>query len=176
MSTQLSKMIREAKAGGADYVQTPEMTNILVRKRDELMEKIVAEDDDASLGATFASWRAKLSIWLHIGSLAIKVSPEHAANRSFLISPQGDIAARYDKIHMFDVDLAGGESYREIEQLQGRAISRWSLTCRGADSASPFATTCVFLALSRARRSQRARSSRSRRRSRARPAKHTGTC
>jgi predicted amidohydrolase len=105
-------MIRDAKAGGADYVQTPEMTNLLVRKRDELMEKVVAEDNDASL-SDFRDLARKLSIWLHIGSLAIKVSPEHAANRSFLISPKGDVAARYDKIHMFDVDLAGGESYRE---------------------------------------------------------------
>jgi predicted amidohydrolase len=105
-------MIREARAGGADYVQTPEMTNILVRKRDELMDAIVAEDNDASL-ADFRELARKLAIWLHIGSLAIKVSSQHAANRSFLIDPKGDIAARYDKIHMFDVDLAGGESYRE---------------------------------------------------------------
>jgi predicted amidohydrolase len=105
-------MIREASAGGADYVQTPEMTSLLVRKREELMEKIVAEDSDASL-ADFRDLARKLSIWLHIGSLAIKVSSHHAANRSFLINPKGDIAARYDKIHMFDVDLAGGESYRE---------------------------------------------------------------
>jgi predicted amidohydrolase len=105
-------MIREARAGGADYVQTPEMTNILVRKRDELMDAIVAEDNDASL-TDFRELARKLAIWLHIGSLAIKVSSQHAANRSFLIDPKGDIAARYDKIHMFDVDLAGGESYRE---------------------------------------------------------------
>src|SRR6186997_444977 len=82
-----AKMIGEAKSGGADYVQTPEMTNILVRKRDELMDKIVAEDDDASLG-DFRELARKLSIWLHIGSLAIKVSPQHAANRSFLINPK----------------------------------------------------------------------------------------
>jgi predicted amidohydrolase len=55
----------------------------------------------------------KLSIYIHIGSLAVKASPEKAANRGFLIDRKGDIAARYDKIHMFDVDLANGESYRE---------------------------------------------------------------
>ena len=55
----------------------------------------------------------KLGIYIHIGSLAIRASPEKAANRSFLIDRKGDVAARYDKIHMFDVDLAGGESYRE---------------------------------------------------------------
>ncbi|HVG51064.1 MAG TPA: carbon-nitrogen hydrolase family protein [Xanthobacteraceae bacterium] len=106
------KMIGEAKAGGADYVQTPEMTNILVRKRNELMDTIIAEENDVSLAA-FQDLARKLSIWLHIGSLAIKASPERAANRSFLINPKGEIVARYDKIHMFDVDLAGGESYRE---------------------------------------------------------------
>ena len=107
-----AKMIGEATAGGADYVQTPEMTNILVRKRAELMDAIVAEENDVGL-PVFQDLARKFSIWLHIGSMAIKASPERAANRSFLISPQGDIAARYDKIHMFDVDLAGGESYRE---------------------------------------------------------------
>ena len=56
----------------------------------------------------------KLGIYIHIGSLAIRISPDKAANRSFLVDPKGDIAARYDKIHMFDVDLAGGESYREV--------------------------------------------------------------
>ena len=55
---------------------------------------------------------------MHVGSLAVKVSPERAANRSFLIDPRGDIAARYDKIHMFDVDLANGESYRESRSYQ----------------------------------------------------------
>jgi deaminated glutathione amidase len=55
----------------------------------------------------------KLSIYIHIGSLAVRASPEKAANRAFLIDRKGDIAARYDKIHMFDVDLANGESYRE---------------------------------------------------------------
>ena len=54
-----------------------------------------------------------MRIYIHIGSLAIKASPEKAVNRSFLIDRKGDVAARYDKIHMFDVDLAGGESYRE---------------------------------------------------------------
>jgi predicted amidohydrolase len=55
----------------------------------------------------------KLGIFIHVGSLAIKLAPEKAANRSYLIAPSGEIAARYDKIHLFDVDLAGGESYRE---------------------------------------------------------------
>ena len=106
------KLIGEASAGGADYVQTPEMTNLCVRSRDELLAAIVEEENDRSLAA-FRDLARRHAIWLHIGSLAVRATPEHAANRSFVIDPKGEIAARYDKIHMFDVDLAGGESYRE---------------------------------------------------------------
>ncbi len=106
------RMIGEAKSAGADYVLTPEMTNILAAKREQLFAAVVEEEADASL-ATLRELARKLGIYIHIGSLAIKISPDRAANRSFLIDPKGDIAARYDKIHMFDVDLAGGESYRE---------------------------------------------------------------
>jgi predicted amidohydrolase len=105
-------LIREAKAGGADYVQTPEMTNIMETKRDALFQVIQEEEQDVSL-ADFRALARELKIFLHIGSLAIKVGPERAANRGFLIDPAGELAARYDKIHMFDVDLANGESYRE---------------------------------------------------------------
>jgi len=109
---EAARMIGEAKAAGADYVLTPEMTNILAAKREQLFAAVVEEEVDASL-ATFRELARKLGIYVHIGSLAIKISPDRAANRSFLIDPKGYIAARYDKIHMFDVDLAGGESYRE---------------------------------------------------------------
>jgi predicted amidohydrolase len=107
-----TRMIREAKAAGADYVQTPEMTNIMDVNRERFFATIQEEDADKSLAA-FRALARELGIFIHVGSLAIKVAPEKAANRGFLISPKGDIAARYDKIHMFDVDLAGGESYRE---------------------------------------------------------------
>jgi deaminated glutathione amidase len=106
------RMIGEAKADGAQYVLTPEMTNIMEVKRERLFATIADEDADASL-ATFRELARKLGIFVHVGSLAIKLAPEKAANRSFLIDPKGGIAARYDKIHMFDVDLANGESYRE---------------------------------------------------------------
>ncbi len=104
--------IEEAKRGGADYVLTPEMTNILALKREHLFAKIVAEENDPTV-ATLREVARRLGIYIHIGSLAIQASPEKAVNRSFLIDREGEIAARYDKIHMFDVDLAGGESYRE---------------------------------------------------------------
>ena len=106
------KLIGEAKAGGASYVQTPEMTNIMEVSRDKLLATIAPEENDASL-AMFRELARKFAIYLHIGSLAVKVGTDKAANRGFLIDPHGEIAARYDKIHMFDVDLASGESYRE---------------------------------------------------------------
>ncbi len=105
-------LIAQAKANGADYVQTPEMTNIVANKRDAMLAAVAPEESDASLAA-FRDLARRHAIHLHIGSLAIKISPDRAANRSFVINPQGEIVARYDKIHMFDVDLAGGESYRE---------------------------------------------------------------
>jgi predicted amidohydrolase len=111
------KLIGEAKSAGADYVQTPEMTNIMDIKRERLFATMVTEEQDVSL-ASFREVARKLAIHLHIGSLALKISPDRAVNRSFLIDPQGEIAARYDKIHMFDVDLAGGENYRESRNFR----------------------------------------------------------
>jgi predicted amidohydrolase len=109
---EATRLIRAAAAGGADYVLTPEMTNVLDRDRERLLTAIAPEESDPSLAA-FRQLAIDLGIWLHVGSLAIKLAGDGVANRSFLISPSGDISARYDKIHMFDVDLAGGESYRE---------------------------------------------------------------
>jgi predicted amidohydrolase len=117
-----AKLITEAKAGGAEYVQTPEMTNIMELKRERLFAAIVAEEADPSLAA-FRELARKLAIYLHVGSLAIKLPGERAANRSFLIDRSGEIIARYDKIHMFDVDLASGESYRESRNFRPGEIA-----------------------------------------------------
>ena len=106
------RLVRAAAAGGADYVLTPEMTTILDRDRERLLAAISPEDSDPSL-KRFRALAGELGIHLHIGSMAIRLSSDGVANRSFLIGPDGEVAARYDKIHMFDVDLAGGESYRE---------------------------------------------------------------
>jgi predicted amidohydrolase len=110
-------LIREAAAAGAQYVQTPEMTNIMELSRENLFAAITDEEKDICLAA-FSKLARELKIHLHIGSLAIRVSPEKAANRAFVIDPRGAIVARYDKIHMFDVDLAGGESYRESNNFR----------------------------------------------------------
>ena len=104
--------IEEAKRAGAAYVLTPEMTNIMENKRERLFATITDEESDPTLAALCEAAR-RLSLYVHIGSLAVKASPDRAANRSFLIDPRGKVVARYDKIHMFDVDLANGESYRE---------------------------------------------------------------
>ena len=114
---EIGLLIREARAKGADYVQTPEMTSILAANREQLFKTITDEEHDVSLKA-FRELASRLGIYLHLGSLAVLATPERAANRSFLIDPKGDIIARYDKIHMFDVNIADGESYRESSNYQ----------------------------------------------------------
>jgi predicted amidohydrolase len=85
--------------------------------RQAMFENLTLEEDDLSLKA-YRALAVELKIHLHIGSLALRVSPERAVNRSFLIAPDGTVIASYDKIHMFDIDLPGGESYRESANYQ----------------------------------------------------------
>lgn len=108
----VEEMVREAAGRGATYVQTPEMTNILERSRPDLFEKIRTQAEDPFL-ARLAPLAADLRIHLHLGSLAIRRADGKVANRGFVIGPDGAVLAAYDKIHMFDVDLANGESWRE---------------------------------------------------------------
>ncbi len=105
-------LIRRAAEAGASYVQTPEMTPLLERDRDSLTAAIRPEADDPAI-RRFAGLAKELGIHLHLGSMAVRSAAGGIANRSLLFAPDGAIAARYDKIHMFDVDLAGGESWRE---------------------------------------------------------------
>lgn len=104
--------IREAAAQGATYVQTPEMTGILQRDTKALFASISADKDDRVF-AKASALAKELGIWVHIGSTAIDRGDGKAANRAGLFSPSGERVASYDKIHMFDVDLANGESWRE---------------------------------------------------------------
>ena len=117
-----ARLIVEAKNAGADYVQTPEVTNIFESKRDRLFATIQDEEHDPSLAAMRELAR-KLKLYVHLGSFAIKVSAEKAANRSFLIGPDGAIVARYDKIHMFDVELGDGQTYRESRNYRPGEIA-----------------------------------------------------
>jgi predicted amidohydrolase len=114
---QGTKLIREAAGQGADYVLTPEVSNMIQSNRQAMFENLALEEDDLSLKA-YRALAAELKIHLHIGSLALRASPERAVNRSFLIGPDGAVIASYDKIHMFDIDLPGGESYRESANYQ----------------------------------------------------------
>ncbi len=104
----------EAAAGGADFVLTPEVTNIVTADRTQLAARLHPEATDPTLAALRDEARA-LGIWVLIGSLALKTDDPAGrfANRSFLVTPEGRIAARYDKIHMFDADVSKAESYRE---------------------------------------------------------------
>jgi predicted amidohydrolase len=114
---QATHLIREASVAGADYVQTPEVSNMMQVNRQALFEHLAPEEDDRSLKA-YRALAAELKIYLNIGSLAVKASPERAANRSFLIGPDGEVIAKYDKIHMFDIDLGNGERYHESANYQ----------------------------------------------------------
>jgi deaminated glutathione amidase len=114
---QAEALIREAAAQGADYVQTPEVSNLIQKNRKALFELLAPEAEDVSLKA-YRDLARELKIHLHVGSLALRATPERAVNRSFLIAPDGNILASYDKIHMFDIELEGGESYRESANYQ----------------------------------------------------------
>lgn len=108
----LAEKIGEAKAGGAEMLFTPEMSGLLDRNRARAGGRIVEESDDPVL-ATVRATADLQDIWVCLGSLAVVTADGRWANRSFVIDPEGRIAARYDKMHMFDVDLATGESWRE---------------------------------------------------------------
>lgn len=115
---QTSAFVREAAAGGARFIATPENTNIMAQDNRAKLAATFDEADDPSLPA-FTALAKELNVWLLIGSLHIKVSDNKTANRSFLLAPDGTVRARYDKIHLFDVTVATGESYRESSQVEG---------------------------------------------------------
>ncbi len=107
-------MARRAKGEGADMLFTPEMAGYLDRDRTRAAQTLRAQGDDVVLAAVREA-AAREGLWIHVGSLPLKGERADGrwANRSFLIDANGDIRARYDKIHLFDVDLATGESWRE---------------------------------------------------------------
>jgi predicted amidohydrolase len=108
----MEELVREAAAKGATYVQTPEMTGALMRDKQALVASLRPQaSDPVALAA--ARLAQELSIHLHVGSTAIALPGGKVANRAFLFGPGGGLIATYDKIHMFDVDLDNGESWRE---------------------------------------------------------------
>jgi predicted amidohydrolase len=108
------RLLRDAAAGGAGLALTPECTNIVSASRALQGRVLVSESEDPTL-ARLTAVAGELGIWLVIGSLCLKSGDPDGrfVNRSFLVGPDGTVRARYDKIHMFDVDVGGSESYRE---------------------------------------------------------------
>lgn len=117
-------LIAAAASEGAQYVQTPENTPLMELSTGRLFERIKPESEMTIL-EEFAALARDLKIWLHIGSAAVRIDERRAANRSFIFDPGGKVAARYDKIHMFDVDLPNGERYCESKNYRpgGEAVA-----------------------------------------------------
>ena len=119
----VESLFREAAGAGAALVMTPEVTPMLEPRGRLVLEKAHPEHRDEWL-PRYCGLAREAGVWLLLGSMAVKVDEGRCANRSLLIDPDGAIVARYDKIHMFDVDLEGGESYRESRRYRpgGKAV------------------------------------------------------
>ena len=113
---QAEALIAEAAGRGAQFVMTPEVTNMIAPNSDALKAAIQPEATDPTLAALRAAAKAH-GLWLTIGSVALKGEDGRAVNRQFLIDPAGEIKARYDKIHMFRANLPGGETYDEARNF-----------------------------------------------------------
>ena len=114
---EVSSLICEAQSDGAELITTPEVVGMLEPNREKALDKAQAENDHSVL-REFRNLSKDLSIWLLIGSISIKLSDSKLANRSFLINPAGQIIARYTKIHMFDVEVNDGSTYKESTTYQ----------------------------------------------------------
>jgi predicted amidohydrolase len=112
-AADLGRAVREAKSGGAAMLFTPEMSGLLDQDRSRAAEHLRSEEEDPVLAAVRGA-AAEAGIWVHLGSLALRGGEgERLLNRGFVIDDKGAVRARYEKIHLFDVDLATGESWRE---------------------------------------------------------------
>jgi predicted amidohydrolase len=109
-------LVREAAGQGAVFIATPENTGLMAADAGAKLAASFPEAHDPTL-PRFAALARELGIWLAIGSLAIRLEDGKTANRSFLLTPDGGIAARYSKIHLFDVELGAGERYRESDTV-----------------------------------------------------------
>jgi predicted amidohydrolase len=114
---RLVAAVRDAATGGAAMLFTPEMSGMLDRDRERALGKARSEDEDQVLQAVRSAASAA-GIWVHLGSLALKAEGGKLTNRGFVIDDRGEVRARYDKIHLFDVDLPTGESWRESAMYQ----------------------------------------------------------
>ncbi|MEC7806226.1 MAG: carbon-nitrogen hydrolase family protein [Pseudomonadota bacterium] len=114
---EVSSLIRAARSKGAELITTPEVVGMLEPNREKALNKAQPENYHGVL-REFRALSRELAIWLLIGSISIKLSNGKLANRSFLINPDGQIIARYTKIHMFDVEVNDGSIYRESATYQ----------------------------------------------------------
>lgn len=123
-SAAIVAAVDHARDGGAQILFTPEMSNLLDRDRVRSEAVLRGEDEDPTLAAVRAAASAS-GLWVHLGSLALRGDDGKRLNRGFLIDDDGAIRARYDKLHLFDVDLATGESWREsaVYARGGRAVA-----------------------------------------------------
>ena len=135
-STTLIEAARAARAGGAAMLFTPEMSGLLDRNHERAALNLRTEEEDPVLAAVRDA-AAKEGLWVHLGSLAIRREDGLLANRSFVIDPVGSVRATYDKLHLFDVDLPNGESWRESASyaagaravvVEGTPVGRLGLT------------------------------------------------
>ena len=127
---QAAPLVREAAAAGAALILTPEGTNLLQRNKGKLFERLATAEEDPAV-AGLRALASELSVWLLIGSALVRRPDGKAANRSLLVDPQGRIAAAYDKLHMFDVDLPTGERHRESSTYEP---GERAVTARAADA------------------------------------------
>jgi len=132
----LEEAIAEAAAGGAEILFTPEMSGLLDRDSGRAAKNLRQEEEDEVLKRCREAAR-RHRIWVHIGSLAVLVDEGKVANRGFVIDREGEVRARYDKLHLFDVDLPTGESWREsnvysagkgVVLVNGTPVGRLGLT------------------------------------------------
>lgn len=135
-ASALEAAIAAASAGGAEILFTPEMSGLLDRDSERAAKSVRMEDEDRVLATCREAARAN-RIWVHLGSLAVLLDGGKVANRAFVIDREGVIRARYDKLHLFDVDLPTGESWREsnvyspgngVVLLNGTPIGKLGLT------------------------------------------------
>ncbi|MBP1845285.1 putative amidohydrolase [Rhizobium petrolearium] len=122
-AADMIRLVREAAAHGATYIQTPEMTGALQRDR-KAMRDILRDETNDIIVSTARDLAGELGIHLHVGSTAIARDDGKIANRAFLFAPGGRLVATYDKIHMFDVDLDNGESWRESSAYEPGVAAR----------------------------------------------------
>ncbi len=146
----LCAAIAEAKSGGAAMLFTPEMSGLVDRDRARAAPNIVAPDDDLVL-ASVCKAAAAAGVWVHLGSLAVRVAPDRLANRGFVIDDLGSVRAEYDKLHLFDVDLPSGESWRESTAYKpgSRAVAiETPLGCLGLSICYDLRFPALYAALS----------------------------